>query len=333
MKKVVFFNNKGGVGKTTFTFHLGYALEKIGKRILFVDADPQCNLTSWVCPEDIIETAWQKDEGKTTNSIFDSIAPIVSGSGDYTVIEPYKVPDKNIWIYVGDLMLSDFETELSSAWTQVLAAQERGFRVTSAIYRLINDFAKKNNIDYVLIDIGPNLGVLNRAMLLSCDNYVIPMVPDMFSLRGTQNIGRVFAGWIKDYQLSLTRAGEFKFDVAPGRPQFSGYILQQFNKYRSRIVKAFEKWQSQIPDTISQYIIAPLSVPALAPYNLIQPSSNYQLAEFKNYNALVPMAQNALKPIFDLTAADGVVGGHMQYVRNCGDEFSNICKAFVTQIS
>lgn len=46
MKKIVFFNNKGGVGKTTFTYHIGYALEKIGKKVLFVDADPQCNLTT-----------------------------------------------------------------------------------------------------------------------------------------------------------------------------------------------------------------------------------------------------------------------------------------------
>lgn len=46
MKSIVFFNNKGGVGKTTFTYHIGFALEQAGKKILFVDADPQCNLSS-----------------------------------------------------------------------------------------------------------------------------------------------------------------------------------------------------------------------------------------------------------------------------------------------
>ena len=51
MKTIAFFNNKGGVGKTTFTFHLGYALEQIGKRVLFVDLDPQCNLTAHICSE------------------------------------------------------------------------------------------------------------------------------------------------------------------------------------------------------------------------------------------------------------------------------------------
>ena len=89
-------------------------------------------------------------------------------------------------------MLSDFETELTNAWTQLLAGQERGFRVTSAIYRVVMNFCREQEIDYVLFDIGPNMGALNRAILLGCDNYFIPVVPDMFSLRGMQNIGRTF---------------------------------------------------------------------------------------------------------------------------------------------
>lgn len=54
MKSIVFFNNKGGVGKTTFTYHIGFALEQAGKKILFVDADPQCNLSSHLCDEQLL---------------------------------------------------------------------------------------------------------------------------------------------------------------------------------------------------------------------------------------------------------------------------------------
>ena len=115
-------------------------------------------------------------------------------------VKPYKVPDRNIWVFIGDLLLSDFDSELSNAWIQVLAGQERGFRVTSSIYRLINEFALENGIDYILIDLGPNLGSLNRAILLGCDNFIIPMIPDLFSLRGSQNLGRVFADWISNYR-------------------------------------------------------------------------------------------------------------------------------------
>ena len=90
MKTIAFFNNKGGVGKTTFTFHLGYALEQIGKRVLFVDLDPQCNLTAHICSENIIEEAW----GEQGNSLYKAIEPIVTGAGDVKTVTPYHVPGR-----------------------------------------------------------------------------------------------------------------------------------------------------------------------------------------------------------------------------------------------
>lgn len=328
MKSIVFFNNKGGVGKTTFTYHLGFALERQGKRILFVDVDPQCNLTSQLCNEDVINSAW----GKGGQSIYRAVEPIVKGSGAVQEVSPYKIPDRNLWIFVGDLLLSDFEAELSSSWTQILAGQERGFRVTSAIYQLITDFGEKNNIDYILIDIGPNLGALNRAILLGCDNFIIPMIPDMFSLRGSQNIGRVFANWVQDYQLARQRLGDVDFRCICGQPKFSGYILQQFNKYRSRKTKAFEEWADQIPKYMEEYVIKPLSSEVLSAYSLYLNLDDYKIAEFKNYNTLMPLAQSALKPVFELTYSDGVVGGHIEYVKNCLKEFEETSKKFISII-
>lgn len=325
MKNIVFFNNKGGVGKTTFTYHIGFALEQLGKKILFVDADPQCNLSSHLCDDNIISKEW----GTNGNSIYKAVEPIVSGSGDINFVEPYKLSNRNIWIFVGDLLLSDFEMELTNAWTQLLAGMERGFRITSAIYRIIVNFCEKQNIDYVFIDIGPNMGALNRAILLGCDNYFIPVIPDMFSLRGTQNIGRTFATWISNFQLSLDRADISNFDCVKGTPKFTGYILQQFNKYRKRETKAFENWSEQIPQTIENYIVQPLTVPKLSKYHLVQKQSNYKIAEFKNYNSLIPLAQAAQKPIFELTSQDGVIGGHISYVKDCKKEFLEISNKFL----
>ena len=51
MKSIVVFNNKGGVGKTTFVCNLSaYLALNMGKKVLVVDADPQCNATVYSIP-------------------------------------------------------------------------------------------------------------------------------------------------------------------------------------------------------------------------------------------------------------------------------------------
>ena len=61
VKIVSLFNNKGGVGKSTLSYHLGCALGTLDKKVLFVDLDPQCNLTINDMFENEIENIWQED--------------------------------------------------------------------------------------------------------------------------------------------------------------------------------------------------------------------------------------------------------------------------------
>ena len=62
MKIISVFNNKGGVGKSTLSFHLGKALGLMGKKVLFVDLDPQCNLTISAMRENELENIWQEED-------------------------------------------------------------------------------------------------------------------------------------------------------------------------------------------------------------------------------------------------------------------------------
>lgn len=156
------------------------------------------------------------------------------------------------------------------------------------------------------------------------------MIPDLFSLRGSQNLGRVLSNWIRDYNQSKQRMGRLTFLTPHGNPQFTGYILQQFNIYRSRKAKAWQNWGDQIPKYINDYVISPLDAPDLKKYNLIALLKDFKIGEFKNYHSLIPMAQNALKPIFELTAADGVIGGHHEYVEACRQEFEAIANTITT---
>ena len=55
---ITFFNNKGGVGKTSLVFHLAWMLAEMGKRVVAIDLDPQANLTSAFLPESELESLW-----------------------------------------------------------------------------------------------------------------------------------------------------------------------------------------------------------------------------------------------------------------------------------
>ncbi|KOY81561.1 ParA family protein [Lysinibacillus macroides] len=328
MKSISFFNNKGGVGKTTTLYHVGFELEQQGYRVLFVDCDPQCNLTSHIFDLEIIEDIWNAEQ----SSIYDAVKPIIKGSGDVDFIQPKKVNNRNIWIYPGDLLLSDFDSILSETWTQVLARQERGFRVTTAIYRLYTKFAKEYEIDFVLIDLGPNLGSLNRSLLLSCDHFIIPLIPDLFSLRGSQNLGRTLSNWVEEWQDSIERTAiDPDFIIPQSAPKFSGYIVSQFNEYGRKPVKAWVKWEKEIPKYIKNFVYEPLSKSK----NIkSEPDieNQYKIGQMKNYNSLIPMAQTALKPIFELTSKDGVIGDHHRYVKDCKTNYTNLVLRIIENI-
>ncbi|MFH0924044.1 MAG: ParA family protein [bacterium] len=62
MKIISLFNNKGGVGKSTLGFHLGYALSQLGNNILFIDLDPQCNLTISGLDEEKLHKIWEEED-------------------------------------------------------------------------------------------------------------------------------------------------------------------------------------------------------------------------------------------------------------------------------
>ncbi len=328
-KKIVLFNNKGGVGKTTFLFHLGYALEKKNKKILFVDLDPQCNLSSHICSDEDLEGLW-----KEKNSIYNSVEPLIKGTGDVRLdITPYKVKDRNIYLMTGDILLSEYEEILSNAWIETLAGNERGFRISSAIYRLIENFSDANKIDYVLIDVGPNLGSLNRNVLLSCDYFFIPLVPDLFSLRGLENIGKTFVRWIKDWvdakKRFIEKVGSLSFPLQEGSPKFTGYIQQQFNIYNKKETKSWNFWTKKVPNSIKQNITDKMSSIGLA---VDINEGSYKLGDFRNFHSLVPKAQKEKKPIFDLGPNEGVSGDHINRVKECEKQFEELSQKIIDKL-
>ena len=112
MKTIAFFNNKGGVGKTTLVYHLAWMYADLGVSVVAADLDPQANLSAMFLSEERLEELWP--DGDHPKSILGTISPILRGLGD--IAEPHvEKINRDLGLLVGDLGLSRFEAKLSSA--------------------------------------------------------------------------------------------------------------------------------------------------------------------------------------------------------------------------
>lgn len=329
MTTIAFFNNKGGVGKTTLGYHLSWMYADLGISVVAADLDPQANLTAMFLSEDRLEELWP--DGDHPHSILGSVAPILRGLGDISSPHVEEVND-NLGLIVGDLGLSRFEARLSSAWPDCLAGDEAAFRIESAFYRTILKAAESREADLVLIDIGPNLGAINRAAIIAASFVVFPLAPDLFSLQGLRNLGPTLREWRKDWQDRVDRWPDRTSLSLPSADMTpAGYVVMQHAVRAGRPVKAYQKWMGRIPEV---YRVEALddagSEDADSSATPTDDDVNC-LATLKHYRSLMPMAQEARKPMFHLKAADGALGGHIHAVQDCYQDFEALASAIAAK--
>jgi len=243
------------------------------------------------------------------------LRPLFAGTGD--IGQPYieDIAD-GIGLLVGDLALSSSEDELNSQWPACLDRRERAFRVISSFWRLIVAAAVERGAELVLIDVGPNLGAINRAALLAAEHVVIPLAPDLYSLQGLRNLGPTLRRWREEWADRKTRNPVGDLSTPAGDMQPTGYVVMQHAVRLDRPVKAYDRWMSRIP---AVYREAVLDKTAAAP--LLVRDDPECLATLKHYRSLMPLAQEARKPMFFLKAADGAIGGHAYAVQDCYRDF------------
>ena len=314
------FNNKGGVGKTTFLYHLAYRLAELNKNVLMVDCDSQSNLTAYALSETRINQAWAPDG----NSIFRQLELVNRMIGDIYNRMPTKVSD-NLHLVPGDLSLSEFEDRLGDSWNGAKGGNEGALRAQSAIYRIVLQSIEKSNAEIVLLDLGPNLGAINRAVLAGSDYIIAPLSPDLFSIRGTENLGNKLVSWRKDWdQINAAWAGG-DFKIPTGRPKFMGYITQQHNLRNNSagMTKGWQLFGSQIDGAITNNIVGKLTPLGQV---LTTTDGTFNLGMIPNLHSLIPYSLEARKPVFNCTSSDGLNGAHISTARDSRRLFDPIAQ-------
>lgn len=312
---VAFFNNKGGVGKTTLVFHTAWMLRELGVRVLAVDLDPQSNLTSSFLDDETVESLWSADPRRT---VYGALAPLFEGAGGLG--EPYTHEvEPGLHLVAGDLNLSDTEQELATAWPNAGDGQKRSFRVIGSFGTIAQRAAESCGAQMVLVDVGPNLGAVNRAAMVASDYVVVPLSPDLYSLQGLRNLGPTLRRWRSEWADRRPKADGV--EVPTGFMQPVGYVVLQHGVRLDRVVGAYDRWLRRVP---GEYRSALLNAPAdEVPLAAEDP---HCLGLMKHYHSLVPMAQEARRPLFLLRSADGAIGAHQQAVVSAYGHFEALTR-------
>lgn len=296
-KSICFFNNKGGVGKTTLVANLAAQLAlNLGQRILVVDADPQCNLTQYLLTDSEFDSTYREDNPRKT--IFDIIQPLSMGKGYSSKLPIRTIESFGVDLIAGDPRLALKEDLLAQDWRDAKAGGTRGLRTTFIFAELISRTAQE--YDFIFFDMGPSLGAINRSVLLSADHFIVPMSIDIFSMWAVKNIGQALSIWHKELANGLKMAedpSEVKAWLGRSRNlTFLGYVTQQHKEKaeggKARVVQAYSAIRSRLPAAVKEHLgtLFP-KTRTFAPH----------LGDIKHLASLAPKSQSLHTPMITVT--------------------------------
>ena len=331
-KVIVMFNHKGGVAKTTNSFHLGWKLARLGKKVLLVDADPQCNLTGLTLGIGDYDSLFGFYDSKRNNDIFSALAPVfnmgdIEGNEirryDTTVVEK----NENLRLLAGHVKFAEFDMQVATAITSssglpVLRA------LIGAFNKLIRTAAERMEADVVIVDMSPSISATNMCLFMGADYFIIPTSPDFYCYQAIDSLSDVLPKW-------ANTMAEFKNNnVLPrNNPKMLGVISSNYRVYTTNkeaeqrtMAAAYRKWDEKI-----RQIIAAKLVPSLHKHSMIIDESlfaaavpydsPYNLANIQDVNTLIAKSQELLKPVYEISQAEygsGALWSHIQRGKEVG---------------
>lgn len=350
-KSICFFNHKGGVSKTTTAFNLGWALAGKGYRVLMVDLDSQSNLTGIVMGYQAIDdTAMEAFYSSRANltlkpiveALINGVSPAEFMKTDNSKILGTK--NDNLFLLPGHLDIAELDSQISVS-LKIASGIPATRNIPGNLPMMLQEIAKRENADYVLYDLSPNVGGLNEVILMSSDYFIVPTSPDYFCLQAIGSLTKHIIKWHREIE-RFKEDNNFDSRAFPikNAPKFIGAIQQRYRPRSERPAKSFQAWIDKIRNEILSKL-----VPSLASINCVISETEFKqavdgtelapfdLAHVPDFNSLIAISQQLSKPIFDLTDQDikttGNVFGHAEEtMKTSRDNFNAIFTSLADRI-
>ena len=319
--RLAIFNHKGGVGKTILTANVGAALARLGHRVLLVDSDPQCNLTAYRVEESVVNDLLDHSDGPEGKTLWSAVKPIVEGLGDPKPIPGIELADR-LYLLPGDVRLAEFEQELALLWGECFQRKARGFRGVSALSWIVDEATKAHKIDFVFYDSGPNIGALNRVILLDCDFFAIPAACDLFSLRAITTLGHTLGNWLQDWK-TISDLAPTSIKLLSGTPRLLGFIPQRFRPYRHAPSSGPAGFIPLLEKRIQAEVVTVLK--RLNPDLVPRTAFPLRIADVKDFAGLATSSQSEGVAMFEVKAASD------SQREEALDAFETLAKALVAR--
>lgn len=310
-KVIAFFNNKGGVSKTTTCFNVGWMLAERGHKVVMVDADPQCNLTGMVLDltgENALERFYAEHPERNLKAALEPA--FASRPAPLTPVDCVTVEGRDdLFLIPGHVGLAEDEVSLGIA--QQLSESVQTLRNLPGSFRhLFAITAEAYSADYVLLDLSPGLGSINQNLLVTSDFFIVPASADVFSVMAIESLARVLPRWTRwarnAAQLEALKSADYPFPAPTLK--FLGVIVQRYRLRSGRPTEAFNQYFEELDEAVESKLL-----PVLQSADLLLPDSVYasadlegkmRLASIPDFNTLIANSQQARKPVFALTQAD-----------------------------
>jgi cellulose biosynthesis protein BcsQ len=300
-KKICLFNHKGGVSKTTTSYNLAWKLARMGKIVLLVDADPQCNLSGIVLGDEFDNFYLNRPN----DNLKSGIAPAFEATPfPLLPIDCYQIPEnENLYLVAGHIALSEYEVPLSIAH-QLSNTIPTLKNLPGAFNSFLELVSKKYNADYLIIDMNPSLSSINQNLFCLSDYFMVPTSPDYFSVMAINSLSGVLPKWAKWAKMASIAFQDCSYPFPTNSTKFLGTIVQNFTIRNGEPSEAFQKWIDEVAITVTTSLI-----PAILPESMLLDSSKYKddqasqgycIAQIPSFSGLNPRSQRGGMPVYEV---------------------------------